>query len=86
MPKKNRPQVDRHPQKDGEGWLWSEQQQLVCRFRNDVQSQHSKWIAVENRSCLRDGPPPIRRRMLRHKAIEAWTHMQKTGWVRCQPQ
>jgi len=26
---------------------------------------------------------PIVRRMLRHNAIEAWTHMQKTGWKRC---
>jgi len=25
------------------------------------------------------------RRMLRHNALEAWAHMQKTGWVRCRP-
>jgi len=23
--------------------------------------------------------------MLRHNAIEAWSTMQKTGWVRCRP-
>ena len=85
MPQKDRPQVDRNPPINGEGWLWSEQQQLVCRFRNDVPTQHAKWIEVETRSCLKGGPPPIRRRMLRHNAIEAWIHMQKTGWVRCQP-
>lgn len=27
---------------------------------------------------------PIFRRMLRRNAIEAWTHVQKTGWKRCQ--
>ena len=28
MPKKDRPLVDRHPQKNGEGWLLNEQEQL----------------------------------------------------------
>ena len=28
---------------------------------------------------------PIVRRMQRHNAIEAWTHMRKTGWKLCQP-
>ena len=55
------------------------------RFGNDVPTQHAQWIEVETRSCLKGGPPPIRRQMLRQNAIEAWMHMQKTGWVRCQP-
>ena len=29
--------------------------------------------------------PQTRRRMLRHNAIDAWKHMQKTGWQRCSP-
>ena len=31
-------------------------------------------------SAIRPPEPMIRRRMLRHNAIEAWQTMQKTGW------
>ena len=84
MPKKNQPLVDRHPQKEGEGWLLNEQEQLVVCFRNTLPSAHGKWVEVETRP-RRDGGQAIVRRMLRHNAIEAWINMQKTGWVRCQP-
>ena len=84
MPKKGRQQVDRHPQKNGEGWLLNEQEQLVVCFRNALPSAHAKWIELETRP-MRGSGQPIVRRMLRHNAIEAWTHMQKTGWKRCQP-
>ena len=43
MPQKGRTQVDRHPPKDGENWLWPEQQQLLYRFLNDLAAQHAKW-------------------------------------------
>ena len=84
MPKKDRPLIDRHPQKNGEGWLLNEQEQLVVCFRNTLPSMHAKWIELETRP-LRGGDQAIVRRMLRHNAIEAWSHMQQTGWVRCQP-
>ena len=34
MPKKDRPLVDRHQQKNTEGWLLNEQEQLSVCFRN----------------------------------------------------
>ncbi|WP_115119129.1 DUF1651 domain-containing protein [Synechococcus sp. UW105] len=84
MPGKDRPLVDRHAPKDGEGWLLSTEQQKVCRFRNDMPTAHAKWVVVETRP-LRGGGEPVIRRMLRHNAIEAWETMQKAGWQRCQP-
>ena len=85
MPNKNRPLVDRHPPKKGEGWLLSAQEQKVCRFKNDMPTQHAQWVEVETRS-LTGGGQPVIRRMLRHNAIEAWETMQKSGgWKRCQP-
>ena len=85
MPNKDRPLVERHPPKDGEGWLLSTQEQKVCRFRNNMPTAHAQWVEVETRP-LRGGGQPVVRRMLRHNAIEAWETMQKTGgWKRCQP-
>ena len=49
MPKKDRPLVDRHPQKNGEGWLLNEQEQLIVCFRNALPSAHAKWIELETR-------------------------------------
>ena len=73
-----------YPKKNGEGWLLNEQEQLIVCFRNALPSAHAKWIELETRP-MRGNGQPIVRRMLRHNAIEAWTHMQKTGWKRCQP-
>ena len=85
MPNKDRPLVDRHTPKDGEGWLLSTEQQKVCRFRNDMLTAHAKWVVVETRP-LRGSGQPVVRRMLRHNAIEAWETMQKSGgWKRCPP-
>ena len=85
MPNKDRPLVDRHLPKNGEGWLMSAQEQKVCRFRNDMPTQHAQWVVVETRP-LRGGGQPVVRRMLRHNAIEAWETMQKSGgWKRCPP-
>ena len=83
MPNKDRPLVDRHPPKKGEGWLLSTQEQKVCRFKNDMPTQHAQWVVVETRP-LRGGGQPVIPRMLRHNAIEAWETMQKSGdWKRC---
>ena len=49
MPKKDQPLVDRHPQKNGEGWLLNEQEQLIVCFRNALPSAHAKWIELETR-------------------------------------
>ena len=85
MPNKDRPLVERHPPKDGEGWLLSTQEQKVCRFKNDRPTAHAQWVEVETR-LLRGRGQPVVRRMLRHNAIEAWETMHKTGgWKRCQP-
>ena len=85
MPGKNRPLVDRHAPKNGEGWLMSAGGQKVCWFRNDTPTAHAQWVVVETRSLHGAGQPVVRR-MLRHNAIEAWETMQRTGgWTRCQP-
>ena len=70
MPSKDRPLVDRHAPKEGEGWLLSTEQQKVCRFRNDMPTAHAKWVVVETRP-LSGGGQPVVRRMLKHNAIEA---------------
>ena len=57
----------------------------ICCFRNDMPTQHAQWVVVKTRS-LRGGCQPVVRRMLRHKASEAWGTMQKSGgWKRCPP-
>jgi len=83
MPKKDRPLVDRHQQKNGEGWLLNEQEQLSVCFRYALPSADSKWIALYTRPMRASGQPIVRR-MLRHNAIEVLTHMQKTGCKYCQ--
>jgi hypothetical protein len=85
MPNKDRPLVDRHAPKNGVGWLYNAQMRQVCRFLNDMPTQHAQWVVVETRP-LRGGGQPVIRRMLRHNAIEAWDTMQNSGgWKRCQP-
>ena len=76
MPNKDRPLVDRHAPKDGVGWLMNDQEQQICRFQNDMPTQHAQWVVVKTRP-LRGGGQPVIRRMLRHNAIEAWKTMQK---------
>ena len=83
MPNKDRPLVDLHPPKNGVGWLMNTQEQKVCRFQNDMPTQHAQWVVVETRP-LRGSGQPVIRRMLRHNAIEAWETMQKSGgWKHC---
>ena len=85
MPNKDRPLVDRHLPKNGEGWLMSTQVQKVCRFRDEMPTAHAQWVVVETRP-LRGCGQPVVRRMLRHNAIEAWETMQKSGgWKRYPP-
>ena len=73
---KDRPFIDRHPQKNRQGWLLNEQEQLIVCFGNAMPSAHTAWIELEIRP-MRGSGQPIVRRMLRHNAIETWTHMQK---------
>ena len=70
MPSKDCPFVDRHPQKNGEGWLLNQQDQLIDYFRNALPSARTKWIELETRP-MRGSGQPIIRGMPRHKAIEA---------------
>ena len=73
MPKKERPLVDRHPQKNGEGWLLNQQDQLIDYFRNALPSARTKWIELKG-SPMRGSGQQIVRRMLSHNAIEAWNN------------
>ena len=42
-----RPDPRKHPvQSSGEGWLVSEQEQLVCHFKADTRSIQAQWVAV----------------------------------------
>lgn len=69
------------------GWLYSEQQQKLCHFNPSMTTVHTQWVEVRTFSWVPPRPPvPMtQRRMLRHNALEAWAHMQKTGWARCRP-
>ena len=48
-------------------------------------SAHAKWIELKTSPIGEGNEQPNIRGMLRHKAIKAWTPMQKPGWKRCQP-
>ena len=76
MSNKDRPQVERHPPKKGVGWLVNAQQGKVCSFTNDSPTAHAQWVVVETRP-LRGAGQPVVRRMLRHKAIEAWNRCRR---------
>ena len=78
---------DSPPKPGGEGWLVNAQQQKVVQFKPDASTIHAEWVAVRTYSWVPPSPPvPLtRRRMLRHKAIEAWITMKKTGWRPCHP-
>ena len=71
----------------GEGWLYSEQQQKLCQFKAAMETVHAQWVEVRTFSWVPPcSPVPMtQRRMIRQNAIEAWSTMQKTGWVRCRP-
>ena len=72
---------------DGESWLYSEEQQLLIQFRSDAATLHARWVQMRTFTWIQLRPlvPQTARRMLRHNALEAWAHMQKTGWLRCRP-
>ena len=76
------------PEKPGsEGWLYSEEQQLLTQFRSDAATLHAKWVELRTFTWIppQNPVPQNNRRMLHHNALEAWAHMQKTGWVRYRP-
>ena len=87
MPNRNRSTHEPPEKPEGEGWLYNEQQQLLTQFRATAASAHSRWVELRTFSWEPPRPPvpQTSRRMLRHNALEAWAHMQKTGWVRCRP-
>ena len=87
MPNKNRSYHEPDEKPNGEGWLYSEEQQLLTQFRSDARTLHAKWVELRTFTWIppRNPVPQTTRRMLRHNALEAWAHMQKTGWVRCRP-
>ena len=85
MANKDRSNYEPPPKPGGEGWLYSEQQ--LCHFKPSMGTVHAQWVEVRTFSWVppRSLIPMTQRRMLRHNAIEAWSTMQKTGWVRCRP-
>ena len=65
-----------------EGWLYSEQQQKLYRLKSDMARAHAWFVAIRTYSYAppRVPEPMIRRRLLRHNAIEAWeTIRRRTG-------
>jgi len=80
---------DKPEKADGEGWLYSEQEQKLCHFKPDAATAtaYAQWVAVRIFKYVPPLPPEpmTRRRMLRHNAIEVWNTMKKTGWRPCHP-
>ena len=69
-----KPDPRKHPVKSsGEGWLFSEQQQLVCYFKADTPTVNARWVAVRTYSWIspRTPVPQTRRRMIRPKGFRA---------------
>ena len=87
MPNKDRSFHEASQKTGGEGWFYSEEQQLLTQFHADARTLHAKWVELRTFTWIppRNPVPQTTRRMLRHNALEAWAHMQKTGWVRCRP-
>ena len=87
MPNKDLATHEPPERQGGEGWLYSEQQQLLTQFGPSTPTVHSKWVELRTYhwNPPRNTVPQTRRRMLRHSALEAWVAMQKKGWVRCRP-
>ena len=53
MPNKDRPQVERHPPKEGFGWLLNDQQGKVCSFTNANPTTYAQLVMVETRKHSR---------------------------------
>ena len=87
MPNKDRSNHEPPEKPGGEGWLFSEQHQLLSQFRPSTATVHAKWVEIRtfNWSPPRQPTPQILRRLLLHNAIEAWETMLKTGLVLCRP-
>ena len=87
MPNKDRSYHEPPEKPGGEGWLYSEEQQLRTQFRADARTLRAKWVELWTFTWIPPRPPvpQTTRRMLRHNALEAWAHMQKTGRRRCPP-
>ena len=87
MPNKDRSFHEAPAKPGGEGWLFSEQQQKLCHFKPSMATVHAQWVEVRTFNWVppRSPVPMTQRPMLRHNAIEAWSTMLKTGWVRCRP-
>ena len=62
MPNKDRPLVDRHPPKNGVGWLMNTQEQKVCSFTNANPTAHAQCVVVEIRPLRGGGHPVVRTR------------------------
>ena len=71
----------------GHRWLVNVDQHKVVEFKPEEPTADGQWVTLRTFHWRPpDSPiPATRRRMARHKAIEAWEIMVKTGWRRCSP-
>ena len=87
MPNKDRSFHEAPAKPGGEGWLFNQQQERLVHFKPATATAHAQWVSVRTYTWIPPRPPvpETERRMLRHNAIEAWSTMLKTGWVRSRP-
>ncbi len=71
----------------GEGWLVNGAQGLLVQFRPVSSAVHVQWVELRMFRWVRPHPPvpESQRRMLHANAVDAWHHMLKVGWRRCEP-
>ena len=92
MPNKDRSDHE-SPEKHGsEGWLYSEEQQLLTQFRSDAATLHAKWVELRTFTWIPPQNPvpqntrrmlhPNRPRSLGSHAEDRLGAVQTTGAVR----
>ena len=71
----------------GHRWLVNVDQHKVVEFKPEEPTADGQWVTLRTFHWRPpDYPiPETRRRMARHKAIEAWETMVSSGWRRCSP-
>ena len=58
MPNKNRSYHELDEKPNGEGWLYSEEQQLLTQFRADTRTLHAKWVELRTFTWIATQPSP----------------------------
>ena len=73
MTNKDRSYHELEEKPGGEGWLYSEEQQLLTQFRADARTLHAKWMELRTFTWIPQRPPvpQTTKRMLRQNSLEA---------------